>query len=165
MRTVVIEATNEDCGGYNWGKFLVGRFEPSEWARPSSVSDLELSVIAGRGWTPKHIFVLDLQTGEGAMFLPGGSPSHDLKKHKVWVCPLFEPFLGWLYKQDLADLGALPPLVQLDAESALYGYRRPGLDKAPERAAYEEALMRAEERRAKRRQRDRERRLRKVTDG
>ena len=73
-------------------------------------------------------YKLRLQTGEGAMFRPGGSPAADLDKHAVWVCPLFQPFLAWLYEQDLTDLDALPAHVELpDAEFAFAGYRRPGL--------------------------------------
>lgn len=52
---------------------------------------------------------------------------HDLDKHRVWVCPLYEPFLNWLYAQDLADLDKLPDLVDIpDAEFQMHGYRRPG---------------------------------------
>jgi hypothetical protein len=40
---------------------------------------------------------------------------------------MFEPFLEWLYAQDLSDLGALPRLVELpDAEFSFSGYRRSG---------------------------------------
>jgi hypothetical protein len=52
--------------------------------------------------------------------------SYDLDKHQLWVCVLFEDLLTWLYKQDLIDLQALPRRVELDTESALWGYRRPG---------------------------------------
>ncbi len=123
-----IEATNaEGGGGINWGKFMVARFEDSEWAVRAAIDGLGL--IGGRGWSPSHLIVFDLQTGEGAMFLPGGSPKHDLDKHRIWVCPMFEPFLAWLYKQDLSDLGSLPALVRFDeteAPSAMVGYRRGG---------------------------------------
>lgn len=38
-----------------------------------------------------------------------------------------EPFVEWLYQQDLTDLDALPRYVEFpDAEFALAGYRRPG---------------------------------------
>jgi hypothetical protein len=38
---------------------------------------------------------------------------------------MFEPFLTWLYAQDLSDLQALPDYVELpDAPFALAGYRR-----------------------------------------
>ena len=122
-----VEVTNRDDGGINWGKFAVMRFEPAEWERKSQVGGGAL--IGGRGWTRDHGLVLDLQTGEGAIFLPGGSARADLNKHKIWVCPLFEPFLKWLYKQDLSSLDALPNLVsctEKDAPSSMVGYRHPG---------------------------------------
>jgi hypothetical protein len=43
--------------------------------------------------------------------------------------PLFEPFLNWLYQQDLTDLEKLPALVEFtfeEAPPALHGYRREG---------------------------------------
>lgn len=58
--------------------------------------------------------------------------SHDLnEKHKIWVCPLYEPFLEWLYRQDVRDLGKLPDHVTLEAPAALWGYRRDRGGKAP----------------------------------
>jgi len=104
---------------------MLGRFTADEWKRRSAVD--ERVQLNARGWTPEHILVMDLQTGEGAIFKPGGSPKHDLDKHKVWVCPLFEPFLKWLYTQDLSDFEKLPALVNIpDPTSALAGYRREG---------------------------------------
>ena len=37
--------------------------------------------------------VTDLQTGEGAIFRPGGLASYDLDKHQLWICVLFKDFL------------------------------------------------------------------------
>lgn len=125
MKTKFIEATNSDAGGGNWGKFLLGRFEPSEWARLSGIG-LPVSLLQQRGWTLEHLLVLDIETGEGAVFRPGGLARYDLGKHRVWVCPLFEPFLEWLYQQNLSDLDALPSVVQInDPNTTLAGYRRP----------------------------------------
>jgi hypothetical protein len=70
--------------------------------------------------------VTDLQTGEGAIFRPGGLASYDLDKNQLWVCVLFEDFLTWLYKQDLTVLQALPRRVELGTESAPWSHRRPG---------------------------------------
>ena len=67
-----------------------------------------------------HLVVLDLQTGEGAIFMPGGLAAADLDKHGIWVCPLFEPFLAWLYKQDLSDLDALPAVVEITGVGRRY---------------------------------------------
>jgi hypothetical protein len=128
MEVKIIEAGN----GFNWGKFLVMRPDENEWARGSAVPIAESglppvrSLLAARGWAPYHIIVFDLETNEGASFTPGGLASADLNKHQIWVCPMYEPFLEWLYKQDLTELSKLPDYVHLDAPSAMAGYRRPG---------------------------------------
>lgn len=133
MQTRIIEATNgdPDHGAYaNWGKFCVARMD-TEWARRSVPCPTGGPLLSAIGWTLDHLWVLDLQTGEGAFFKPGGYAPADLQKHKVWVCPLFEPFLVWLYEQDLSDLATLPDHVQLpNAEFSMVGYRRPGPDTA-----------------------------------
>lgn len=125
MNTRIIEARNGDAA--NWGKFLVGRFD-DEWSRfsalPGAASGLPL--LYRLGWSSDVIFVMDLQTGEGATFRPGGFAPADLNKRQIWVCPLYEGFLTWLYQQDLSDLSKLPDLVDLDAPFAMSGYRRPG---------------------------------------
>lgn len=124
MESVFIEGVHPGGNG-NHGKFMVARFSPEEWARRSGVAGDRF--LSGRGWSPDHVLVLDLQTGEGSIFKPGGLASADLNKHKIWVCPLFQPFLEWLYQQDLADLSKLPSVVEFPAaEFALWGYRRPG---------------------------------------
>lgn len=138
METVFIEATNVKTGGYNWGKFMVARFTAEEWLRRSAVDDgvvpLGAWLLSGRGWSRDNLLVVDLQTGEGAIFRPGGYVHADLNKHAIWVCPMYEPFLEWLYKQDLSDLQALPPLVEIDdATSAMRGYRRPGKGRSDDR--------------------------------
>lgn len=130
MKTVFIEVTNE----FNWGKFLVGKFSDEEWNRTSSMDGTQNShLLNAIGWTRDHIWVCDLQTGEGACFKHGGYPKADLDKHKIWVCPMFEPFLAWLYKQDISDIDLLPRRVDFTKEetkehTAMYGYRRPGPD-------------------------------------
>jgi hypothetical protein len=84
VTTKFVEATN---GPRNWGKFMVARFTAEEWSR-RSVVDPERGLIAGRGWTTQHLLVWDLQTGEGAIFRPGGSARYDLRKHQIWVSAL-----------------------------------------------------------------------------
>jgi len=124
MQTVLIEVEHD----FNWGKFCVARFD-YEWAIPSSVSDLGHSLLAERGWTPDNIWVLDLETREGACFRPGGYAKADMDKHKIWCCPMFEPFLAWLYTQDLSDLSKLQKVVRLtekDVAGAMHGYRHQG---------------------------------------
>lgn len=164
MRTRFVEATQAVEGGFNHGKFMVALFTSEEWQMISTVDEWYLtgireavtarSLLRRCGWTPRHALVLDLATGEGALFLPGGIPKADLEKHRVWVCPMFEPFLGWLYEHvakvgeerppspsigfvgtlpEWPDTGsrgwfaALPPLVELPhAPQSQYGYRRSG---------------------------------------
>jgi len=126
METKIIEAAHGPDGG-NWGKFLLGRPD-TEWSRLSEVDTASRRpLLAQRGWSPGHLWACDLETGEGVYVHPGGSARADLGRHQVWVCPLFEPFLEWLYRQDLADLQALPDVVYLPgAPFAQYGYRRGG---------------------------------------
>lgn len=117
-------------GTGNYGKFAVGRPGEEEWSWRSYVTGSERPLLRDIGWGPKHLWVFDLQTGEGAFFLPGGHARNDLEKHRIWVCPLFEPFLEWLWKQDCSELGALhaasPVVVLPRAEFAFSGYRRQG---------------------------------------
>lgn len=125
MITKVIEVTN---GNKNWGKFLLIRFT-EEWQTWKSQIDPGRPLLRTMGWSRDHLWVLDLQTGEGAYFCPNpsGSAEEDLSNHQIWVCPMYEPFLEWLYKQDLTDLEKLPEMVDLqDAPFAFRGYRRPG---------------------------------------
>lgn len=123
MQTKFIEATDKTES--NWGKFAVSRFSPEEWARPSEIAGQ--SLLAHCGWSDRHVLVSDLQTGESAVFLPHGNAKADLDSHAIWVCPLFEPFLTWLYQQNLSDLTILPGMVNLgDVPTSLSGYRRAG---------------------------------------
>lgn len=122
MQTHFIEVTNNKR---NWGKFLLMRLDHEEEAYRSVFTDR--SLLREVGWNPRNIVVFDLQTKEGAAFVPGGYVKADLNKHAVWVCPMYEPFLEWLYKQDLTDLSKLPSQVDLtDAPFEWSGYRRPG---------------------------------------
>lgn len=135
MRTRIVEAVQSKDGLGNWGKFLVGVFD-EEWAHKSRVSPGRPLLRECGWWGPERLWVLDLQTGEGAYFGPGGSATADLDKHRIWVCPLYGPFLEWLYARHeesggRLDLDGLPEVVELPgAEFAISGYRRPG----PERA-------------------------------
>lgn len=124
MKTKIIEVTN---GPRNHGKFMVGEFDVDERCY-ESVVDPGRNLLRGVcGWGSGVLWVLDLQTGEGALFSHGGYAKADLDKHRVWVCPMFEPFLTWLYTQDIADIDELPEWVDLpDAPAAFHGYRRPG---------------------------------------
>lgn len=124
----------EAGGNGNWGKFAVGRFG-EEWHWRSHVSKPYFTperpqppLLRETGWNYTDLFILDLQTKEGARFYyPDLRPTYQLQKHQIWVCPLFEPFLTWLYRQDLGDLSKLPGYVDLPGVPLeLSGYRRSG---------------------------------------
>lgn len=124
VKTQIVEVTN---GPLNWGKFLVGQFDAREWAHESAVSPGRLLQQIGHNDRGNQLWVLDLQTCEGAQFRVGGLASADLNKHRIWVCPMFEPFLTWLYEHWDGDLEHLPTHVDLiDAPFSMHGYRRDG---------------------------------------
>jgi hypothetical protein len=127
MKTKIIEVTQGS--EFNWGKFLVGEFE-EEWQRGTELPGVPQvgSLLLARGWTQRHILVLDLETGEGAIFFKfSTSASADLHKHRIWVCPMYEPFLEWLLAQKFQSIDDLPEFVKLDTEySEMAGYRREG---------------------------------------
>lgn len=132
MKTKIIEAVQSKEHPGNWGKFLVGVFD-EEWAYESRVDPNQTPLLRACGWWgPGRLWVLDLQTGEGAYFGPGGFAKADLDKHRVWVCPMYSPFLEWLYERHREsggrlDIDGLPDVVELpNAEFAFQGYRRPG---------------------------------------
>jgi hypothetical protein len=111
VKTRVVEAR----GGVSWGHFLIARFT-DEWGYRSRLdTESRMTLLRQLGWAYQHLLVVDLSTGEGAVFRHGGCAAADLKrKHPLYVTPLFAPFLAWLYQQDVADLDALPDVVALD---------------------------------------------------
>jgi hypothetical protein len=133
MQTYLFEARHGPGAG-NWGKFLVGIPDETEWSWRSAVdTSRSVPLLSAIGWTPEHIWVHDLQTGEGCFVRPGGLAHADLQKHRVWCCPLFEYWLDWLYgevrKVGIEGIPDLPRVVDLpDAPFALAGHRRPGGD-------------------------------------
>jgi hypothetical protein len=129
VKTHFFEATN----GFNWGKFAVGFFDDEEWDRRSALPAAhEGHLLSALGWGRSlrdlHMWVLDLQTGEG-MYVPvDGSADYQLQgAHQICVCPLFLPFLRWLYQQDLTALdqlsGGLIRLTEEEAPSSLASRR------------------------------------------
>lgn len=131
MKTHLIEATNEK----NYGKFLLGVFDSEHEREARVVLGPAGKLLANCGWRgPNYMLVTDVQTGEGAIFRLGGHVKHDLNKHKIWVCPMFEFFLEWLYAQYNEDPKKvmsldLPELVNLDTNFFSFsGYRRPGIE-------------------------------------
>jgi hypothetical protein len=141
MISKIVEVTN---GPRNWGKFLVAKFdEYVEWKRGSVVAQqafppaqrnlTQLPLLSLIGWDASMLWILDLQTREGAAFKPGGSVPADLEKHRIWVCPLFEPFLQWLYEhpEHWPTPLSLPDHIDLpEATFEFRGYRRPGPEEA-----------------------------------
>jgi hypothetical protein len=127
VKTYIFEGIQQYGTPLNWGKFMVA-IPDVEWFRESQVDESGRYPLLERiGWTQAHIWVMDLQTGEGAWFRHGGNARADLEKHRIWVCPLFEEFLGWLYAQDLNRLHQQPGVIELpDAQFSINGYRRPG---------------------------------------
>lgn len=122
------------AGGFsNWGKFQLETYTKEEWGYLSRVQPPEMSMglLRACGWGESIIWVKDLQTGEGACFTPRGNARADLRKHKIWVCPMFEPFLVWLYSHPEyhRDITQVPDRVELSYDEAppeSRGYRRPG---------------------------------------
>lgn len=132
METHFIEASHTITGAGNWGRFMIARYEQEEWDRRSVLDPVHPRTLYTAGHSKEVCVVFDLVTGEGAMFVPGGLASADLHKRRIWVCPLFEPFLAWLWqwyrqhKDNWFDI--LPQAVALpDAPFETHGYRRPGL--------------------------------------
>lgn len=109
MKSWFFEATNQVL----WGKFMVGEFDSDDWSATSGV-DLGRRLLRGRGWGMEHRLVLDLQTGQGAVFCVRalGAAEVDVNEAKIWVCPMFRPFLQWLYEHADVPLEALPRVVE-----------------------------------------------------
>ncbi len=134
MELRIVEAGQGHTAGLsNHGKCGIGRYTGEQWAEPGQFPGSESSQLLRQcGWGPRHYWVLDLQTGEGAVFqVPGYAPA-DLNKRRIWVCPMFEPFLAWMFEHARRE-GAnwferLPRTVMLDdAEFCMHGYRRAGV--------------------------------------
>jgi hypothetical protein len=138
MKTKIIQAHTGNDG--NWGKFLIGVLTSEwdviaeNWKRINDeivITPMGVPLLSFIGLSTRHILVLDIQTGEGALFLLNryGSAKNDLDKHYIWVCPAFEHFLTGLYQQEVTaeTLDDLPSHVHLpNAPVSLTGYRRKG---------------------------------------
>ncbi len=139
MDTKFVEAghggTEETCG--NWGKFLIARYTAAELAEPTQFPMCEgEQVVDLHGTGRAHVWMLDLATGEGVRFPVGVRNARDaLRRHQVWVCPMFGPMLDWLIVHIRAVnrtwWNDLPRVVYLpDAPFDLVGSRGPGPDQA-----------------------------------
>ncbi len=126
--------------GGNWGKFAVGRWSNEELREKTKFPGCEgqyITSLRGHGMT--HVWLFDLQTGEGARFHTNNPIPVDvrsqLKDHQIWVCPMFEPFMVWLWHHmtvtGLDWWEHLPRTIELpDAPFDTAGYRRAGPDAA-----------------------------------
>lgn len=148
MRTHIIEATNKN---QNWGKFLLGVLD-DEWDRFPETPGCNTGVpllaslprTRGQKWDrARDVLIMDLQTREAAVFALEGDPRVELERHQVWVCPLFEPFLGWLYSQPVDRVLSLdlPAWIDIpDAKFAWAGHRRSGAEPIAEKREITHAL-------------------------
>ncbi len=116
----------------NWGKFIICEYGPEEISYKSLV-DEGANLLRTCGYHEQNLWrwILDIQTGEGLSVRVEkdgrGNAKADLSKHKIWVCPLFEPMLDWFYKNGFCPVDELPSLINLSLEEApfaLQGYRR-----------------------------------------
>lgn len=129
MKYKFVEATQSDH--FNYGKFMVSSFDEDDFAYQSKIVENH-SLLIVCGWEiNRFLMVTDLQTGEGAIFLvrKGASVKMDLENHKIWVCPMYEPFLQWLYDYYDGNIDNIPSYLEIEAEAFIYGYRRPGTHK------------------------------------
>lgn len=81
MRSKIIEASD----GQLWLMASVAVLEPHELARTSRIPEIRENfgdvplMKAMSGLTNRHVWVLDLSTGEGAAFRMGGLPQWDVQ--------------------------------------------------------------------------------------
>lgn len=139
MELKFVEAGQAPEGGGNWGKFAVARWSTLEMREPTRFPGCEGQFITGLTGSPfDHIWLLDIQAGEGALFsinnpIPVDVP-HQLNEKQIYICPMFEPFMTWLWEHIRSHQGTnldwfdeLPRVVVLpEAPFDLYGYRRRG---------------------------------------
>jgi len=109
MEARIIEVVNGMC----WCKFLVARLGPDELEHPSLV---DLGRPALGPLYSADLLVIDIETNEGALFCLTKRPQDALRKHRIWIGPLFGSFLTWLCEQLTAGvvLADLPGLVELE---------------------------------------------------
>ncbi len=109
------------------GKFMIGVFGDDDHAEREAFSGALL--LRNRGWSRDHFMLFDLQTGEGALFRPGGRARFDLHRTRICVCPVFEVFLDWLYTH-IYEHGpewfhAIPRKMLIPPVIGIGSYRRP----------------------------------------
>lgn len=111
----------EASDGTAHGKFMLARMD-AELATRSGLPGYEdepLMTVGGRRKFNSHsTLVVDLQTGRGAaLALDPFSYTKLDEGGRMWVCPMFRPFLKWLCLQGLGmgagDITALPSYVEI----------------------------------------------------
>jgi hypothetical protein len=129
VRSYLFESIAEPRTPYNWGLFMVLVPDGNEWSWQSKVVPSLEPVLGNFGWTPQHVIVMDIRTGEAAIFNPAsGQPKVELDEHRIYTSPHFKPFLEWLYAQDIEHLWQAPGVVTElpDATFAMRGWREIG---------------------------------------
>jgi len=114
VQTYLFESVADPFTLDNWGAFLVAVPDEIEWGWRSRALPAGAPLPEMFGWNSRQAWVMDLRTGEGAIFTMGGDARADLDAHRIHVTAQFEAFLEWLYGQDLARLRHLPYMVKVD---------------------------------------------------
>jgi hypothetical protein len=133
MNTRLVEVTD----GAFYGKFLVAQFDEAEWRHEAEVfkesihRPVPYALLDVCGWSRDHLLVLDLETGNGTIFRPGGHLAHDMEKRQMgYVCPLYRPFLGWLYEHAARTGGIalddIPAILHMGPFMTLHARESPG---------------------------------------
>jgi hypothetical protein len=141
MKSKIIEVCQPQP--INWGKFMLAQFDYNETSYVSAVTNSPLLVEIGYGGDiATWLWVFDLQTGEGAIFpvLNRGSIRHDLDKHKIQVCFLYEPLLEWLYQNYDGDIDKIPGYLEIDAPKGLQDHHRPNLVESSKRITVDDSI-------------------------
>jgi hypothetical protein len=127
VQTYLFESVADPFVLNNWGAFLVAVPDEIEWGWRSHAIPSDISLPEQLAWGPSQAWVMDLRTGEGALFTLGGDYRAELESHRIFVTAQFEGFLEWLCLQDPAGLRHLPHVVKVaDATFSIKNYRRLG---------------------------------------
>ena len=120
MKTRIIEATSDQIF---WSTFLVGVFDMER--RYKSCVDGSMVL---RSYSPRDIFILDIQTREGAVFAPHGLADVDIERTAIYTGPLFKAFLHWIRAQfrEGLSLNDLPKHVEVPLTEAQEAQRQEG---------------------------------------
>ena len=124
MEALVITHLIEASDNAAYGKFLIARLD-DELHASSALPGYEGSPLLRLGglrrFNENSTLIVDLQTGNAAVFFisNGGSWEADLNRTgPIHVCPMFRPFLKWLYEQKVpvhppAAIQDLPRFVEV----------------------------------------------------